>query len=392
MVAQPQKSTGEQFSLRLKAFYVALFLTLGVQLPFLPVWLTAKGLDAGSIGIVLAIPAVIRIIAIPVATRMADRRDAVRGVIILAAAGATAGFGALAFAQGAAAIMLLYALASAAYAPVMMLADTYALRGLAPRGRAYGPVRVWGSAAFIVASFGAGALLDLMAPVDLIWLMVAAMAIATAAAFALAPLGMEPAGGLPNRASAAHLLRNPAFLLAIAAASLVQASHAVYYGFSTIDWQASGYDGGVIGALWALGVIAEIALFALSVRLPSTITPLALMLVGAAGAAVRWSVMTTAPSVILLPALQCLHAFSFGTTHLGALAFVSRMAPPGAAATAQGYFAVALGATMAVATALAGVLYGRFGSGAYAAMAVLAVAGGLCALAARRAQRNLPHQ
>ncbi len=392
MAAQPQKSTGEQFSLRLKAFYVALFLTLGVQLPFLPVWLTAKGLDAGAIGIVLAIPAVIRIIAIPVATRMADRRDAVRGVIILAAAGATAGFGALAFAQGAAAIMLLYALASAAYAPVMMLADTYALRGLAPRGRAYGPVRVWGSAAFIVASFGAGALLDLMAPVDLIWLMVAAMAIATAAAFALAPLGLEPAGGLPNRASAAHLLRNPAFLAAIAAASLVQASHAVYYGFSTLDWQASGYDGGVIGALWALGVLAEIALFALSVRLPSTITPLALMLVGAAGAAVRWSVMATAPPAILLPALQCLHAFSFGTTHLGALAFVSRMAPPGAGATAQGYFAVALGATMAVATALAGVLYGRFGSGAYAAMAVLAVAGGLCALAARRAQRSLPHQ
>src|SRR5262245_38068351 len=198
MAAQPQKSTGEQFSLRLKAFYVALFLTLGVQLPFLPVWLTAKGLDAGAIGIVLAIPAVIRIIAIPVATRVADRRDAVRGVIILAAAGATLGFGALAFAQGAAAIMLVYALASAAYAPVMMLADTYALRGVAPRGGAYGPVRVWGSAAFIAASFGAGALLDRMAPVDLIWLMVAAMAIATVAALALVPLGTEPAGGLPN--------------------------------------------------------------------------------------------------------------------------------------------------------------------------------------------------
>jgi MFS transporter, PPP family, 3-phenylpropionic acid transporter len=243
-----------------------------------------------------------------------------------------------------------------------------------------------------VASFGAGALLDLMAPVDLIWLMVAAMAIATGAALALVPLGVEPAGGLPNRASAAHLLRNPAFLAAIAAASLVQASHAVYYGFSTLDWQAAGYDGGVIGALWALGVIAEIALFALSARLPSTISPLALLLVGAVGAAVRWSAMAIAPPAILLPALQCLHAFSFGTTHLGALAFVSRMAPPGAGATAQGYFAVALGATMAAATALAGVLYGRFGSGAYAAMAVLAVAGGLCALAASRAQRSLSHQ
>jgi len=384
MAAQPQKSTGEQFSLRLKAFYAALFLVLGVQLPFLPVWLTAKGLDAGAIGIVLAIPAVIRIVAIPVATRMVDRRDAVRGVIILASAAAVAGFAALAFAQGAAAIMLVYALASAAYAPVMMLADTYALRGLAQRGRAYGPVRVWGSAAFIAASFGAGALLDRMAPVHLIWLMVGAMAIATGAALLLLPLNSEPAAGAPARGSATGLLRNPAFLVAIAAASLVQASHALYYGFSTIDWQAAGYDGGVIGALWALGVIAEIALFALSARLPSTITPLAMLLVGAAGAVVRWSVMATAPPANLLPVLQCLHALSFGATHLGALALVARMAPPGLGATAQGYFAVALGVTMAVATALAGVLYGRFGSGAYAAMAVLAAAGGLCALAAKR--------
>jgi PPP family 3-phenylpropionic acid transporter len=376
------------FSLRLKAFYAALFLTLGVQLPFLPVWLTARGLDARSIGIVLAVPAVIRIVAIPLATRVADRRDAVRGVIILAAAGATLGFAALAFAQGPLAITLVYALASAAYAPVMMLADTYALRGLAQRGRAYGPARLWGSAAFIAASFGAGALLDLIAPGDLIWLMVGAMAIATAAALALLPLGAELTGNVPARASATSLLREPAFVAAIAAASLVQASHAVYYGFATIDWQAASYDGSVIGALWALGVVAEIALFACSARLPSTITPAALLLIGAAGALVRWSAMAIAPPLAALPLLQCLHALSFGATHLGALGLVVRMAPPGAGATAQGYFAVTLGITMAIATALAGVLYGRFGSAAYGAMAAMAAAGGLCALAGRRLARQ----
>jgi MFS transporter, PPP family, 3-phenylpropionic acid transporter len=384
MTVYPQKSTGEHFSLRLKAFYAALFLTLGAQLPFLPVWLTAKGLDARAIGIVLAVPAVIRIVAIPLATRVADRHDALRGVIILAAAGATVGFGALAFAQGALAIALVYALASAAYAPVMMLADTYALRGLAQRGRAYGPARLWGSAAFIVASFGAGALLDLISPDDLIWLMVGAMAIATAAALTLVPLGTEAAGSAPARGSASELLRNPAFLAAIAAASLVQASHAVYYGFSTIDWQATGYDGGVIGALWALGVISEIALFALSARLPSAITPVALLMIGAAGALVRWCAMAIAPPLAALPLLQCLHALSFGATHLGALAFVARVAPAGAGATVQGYFAVTLGITMAIATVLAGVFYGRFGGAAYGAMAAMAAAGGLCALAAKR--------
>src|SRR5262249_41510645 len=160
----------------------------------------------------------------------------------------------------------------------------------------------------------------------------------------------------------------------------------------TIDWQAAGYDGSGIGALWALGVIAEIALFALSARLPSRITPPAMLLVGAAGAVVRWGVMAAAPPASLVPVLQWRHALAFGATPLGALAFVARMAPPGLGATAQGYFAVALGVTMAVATALAGVLYARLGTGAYAAMAVLAAAGGLCALTAKRAQRNVSRE
>jgi PPP family 3-phenylpropionic acid transporter len=380
----PQEFTGAHFALRLKVFFAALFVTLGVQLPFLPVWLAAKGLDAQAIGVVLAIPVVVRIIAVPLATRVADRRDALHGVIIVTAAGATLGFGALAYAEGMIAIMLLYALASAAYTPVMMLADTYALRGLAERGRAYGPVRLWGSAAFIAASFGAGALLNVIAARDLIWLIVAAMALATAAAVALAPLERQAASAATARVPATRLLRDPSFLAAVAAASLVQASHAVYYGFSTLDWQSAGFGGSTIGALWALGVVAEIALFAVSARLPSTVTPVVLLLIGAAGGVLRWAAMAAAPPAALLPALQCLHGLTFGATHLGALGIVVRTAPAGAAATAQGYLAVAIGVATAIAMGVSGVLYERYGASAYAAMAVAAGAGCLCALVAAR--------
>src|SRR5262249_23751813 len=55
-----------------------------------------------------------------------------------------------------------------------------------------------------------------------------------------------------------------AFVAAAAAASLIQASHAIYYGFSALQWQAAGLDGGAIGALWALAVGAEIALVRIS--------------------------------------------------------------------------------------------------------------------------------
>jgi len=374
---------GAGFAWRLALFYAALFVALGVQLPFLPVWLAAKGLDADMIGIVLAIPMIVRVFAIPLATRRADRHDALRMAIVVAATGAVVGYGVVGLAQGAAAIAMAFVFASVFYTPIMPLADAYALRGLGGLGRAYGPVRMWGSAAFIVGSFGAGILLDVTAARDLIWLIVAAAVITAAAANALKPLGPHlgsaPQAGL---SFAGGVWREPAFLAVAAAASLIQASHAVFYGFSALDWRAAGFDGAAIAALWALGVAAEIVLFAISGRLP--IAPTTLLLIGAAGAVIRWGAMAFDPPAILLPPLQCLHALSFGASHLGALGFIARTIPPKLGATAQGYLAVALGLAMAASMALAGVLYTRWGGLAYGAMALLAAAGGVCALAARR--------
>jgi hypothetical protein len=139
------------------------------------------------------------------------------------------------------------------------------------------------------------------------------------------------------------LLRDPGFIAVAAAASLIQGSHALYYSFSTIDWQAAGFGGGTIGVLWALGVLAEIVLFALSARLPAAFSPSVLILIGGTGALVRWTAMALDPPGALLPLLQCLHGLSFGATHLGTLAFIGRAAPAGLAATAQGYLAVSIG-------------------------------------------------
>ena len=375
--------SNSSFALRLAIFYAALYLTLGVQLPFLPLWFAAKGLDAGAIGIVLSVPMVVRVAAIPLATRSADRHDALRAAMVIASALALIGYGAMGLVQGAVAITIAFALASVFYAPLMPLSDAYALRGLAAVGRAYGPVRLWGSAAFIVGSFGAGLLLERIAARDLIWLLVAALTITAAAAYALSPLPAREESPSATQPSSAHdLLRDPALVAAAAAASLIQASHAVYYGFSALDWQAAGLDAGAIGALWALAVVAEIALFAISGRLP--LAPTTLLMLGAAGAVVRWGAMAFDPPPVLLPPLQCLHGLSFGATHLGTLGFMARAAPADFGATAQGYLAVALGLMMAASMGISGVLYAHWGSLAYGAMAATAAAGGLLALAAHR--------
>lgn len=374
------------FAPRVATLYAGMFVMSGIQLPFFPVWLKAKGLDPQMIGVVLAAPIVARVIAVPLVARAADRREALRAAIIATSFLGTAGYVIVGLANSARAILITYTLASLALTPVMPLAETYTLKGLTARGRAYGPVRLWGSAAFICGTFLAGFAADLTSPRDLIWLIAAACLISALAALALSPLSAAPPLS-EQSVPRTSLLRDPAFIAVLAAASLIQSSHAVYYGFSALQWRANGLDGSAIATLWTLGVIAEIVLFAVSGRLPPFFQPTVLMLIGAAGGALRWAAMAIDPPALLLPWLQLLHAGSFGATHLGALGFVARRAPPGQGATAQGYLAIAVGVSMAAATALSGWLYGSFGSRAYAAMALAAIAGGGCAHIAQRARR-----
>ena len=373
---------------RLAALYVALFILPGIQMPFFPVWLKAKDVDARLIGIVLAVPMVARVLAIPVIAREADRRDAVRAALILAGLGSVVGYTLVGLSAGAIAILITYTLTSLASTPLMPLAETYALKGLTARGRAYGPVRLWGSFAFIAGNFAAGFAADAIPARDLIWLMVAASGLVALAAWALPPLATAAPEPNHSEASAQSPLRDPAFIAVLAAASLIQASHAVFYGFSAVQWHAAGLDGTVIAALWALGVAAEIVLFALQARLPPFFEPTVLLMVGAFGAVLRWIGMALDPPEFVLPWLQMLHALSFGATHLGALMYLVRRAPAAKAATAQGYLAIALGLAMAAAMAISGVLYGDFGSRAYAAMALVAIAGGACGFVAHRLRHH----
>ncbi len=379
------------FAPRLAALYAAMFAMLGIQLPFFPVWLKAKGLDAQLIGVVLAIPMIVRVFAIPIATRVADRRDALRAAIVIASCASVVGYAMTGFAAGAVAIVVAYGLASLAFTPVMPLTETYALRGLSARGQAYGPVRLWGSAAFIAGSFLAGYATDVMPARELIWLIVAALLITALTAYSLAPLSPTPAQPAETANTRKSLLRDPAFVAVLAAASLIQASHAVYYGFSALQWRAAGLDGAAIAGLWALGVVAEIVLFAVSSRLPPPVTPVVLILIGGGGAVLRWTAMACDPPALLLPWLQLLHALSFGATFFGSLNFVARSAPPGQSATAQGYLAIASGVVMAGSMGLSGLLYAAFGGVAYAAMALTGVAGGACAFVAYQLGRAVPH-
>src|SRR5580700_10141289 len=74
------------FALRMAMFYAAYFTFGGIQMPYLPAWLAAKALDDGEIGVVLAVPMIVRVAVLPLAARLVDRRFDPRYALAVTAA------------------------------------------------------------------------------------------------------------------------------------------------------------------------------------------------------------------------------------------------------------------------------------------------------------------
>lgn len=372
------------FALRMAVLYGAIFTFVGIQLPFLPVWLQAKGLDVREIGLVLAMAVVARPVILPGAMRIIDRRGWAKGPLVAAAWAACITFVAVALSDSFAAIIITFAISALPQALILPLTDAYALRGLAARERAYGSVRLWGSIAFIAANLGGGFVLERVGASHLIWALVVAIAATALSASVQTPLGPVSRDTDATDQRAPSLWRSPGFVAVVAATSLIQASHAVLNGFASLQWEAKGLTGPVIGALWAIGVLAEIGLFAVSARVMARLRPIDLIGLGAVGATLRWTAMAFDPPALLLPALQCLHGLSFGATHLGAMHFLAGFAAGRQGATAQGDYSTIVAAVFALEMGFSGVLVEQFGAYAYLAMAASALAGAVIVAVARR--------
>jgi PPP family 3-phenylpropionic acid transporter len=377
-IASQPKS--RRFANRLALFYAAIFALGGCHLPFFPVWLRAVGIDAAWIGIISAVPAVTRFTVLPVVTGVAERHAAVRGAIVLTAVITTAGFAAIGTQHLPVAVFLVYAVTAAAWTPTIPLTDAYALRGVVRYGFDYGPVRLWGSAAFIIGALGCGWLGDLIAAKHLIWIIAAAAALGAVISLGLQPLdGRQPQARL--REGSLALLRDRGFLAIIAASALIQSSHSAYYVFGSITWQLAGLGGLTIAALWALGVAAEIVVFALSPRF--TLQPSTLVVIGGCGAVARWLITAQEPPVAVLAVVQLAHGLSFGLTQLGTMGLMVRHVPMPTVTRAQGYLAACSGIVSSSASIISGMIYARYGQGAYYAMAAVALSGAVVMWAAR---------
>ncbi|MGO9674857.1 MAG: MFS transporter [Methylocella sp.] len=396
---EPDAAARDRTALNLSILAALLFLPNGLHLPYFPVWLSARGLSDAEIAAALATPLVLRVVATPIIAAFADRR----GIGIALSCAATAlllGYCGLRFAQGFAPIFAGAIIVALAMGAMPALADALTLteiRRAEVAGRphiAYGHIRVWTSIGVLSMMLASGRIVAAF-PGARIIVALAALSLFSVAVGFFAAARMNMRHGLAVGGARGGLTADAARLrlaiVGICAAALIQASHAEVYSFATIHWRAAGLSPDRISAAWAIGVASESVLFVVAARYFRTErNAIAFLLVGAAGAAVRWIAMSFDPGPDLVIALQTLHGLSFGATTCGSVLLLGSLASPTHRARMQGWLAAAGSLSLAGATFACGRLSGHFGERAYLAMAALAGAGALAALLAGWLKRRLP--
>ena len=374
------KISGE--AVRIALFYFAYSGIAGFYTPYWPVFLQSRGLGPGEIGIIYACGSLLRPLVAPAYGFIADRYLGLRRVlIVLAVANAVALLG-FADASGFWPILAVTLAVMACWPPMMPLADALALSHQA-RGRlTYGRVRLWGSVSYILMNLTGGVVIATAGP-NAIWaaMMFFAVVLIAMAFLQKAPPPAHAQHGRPNLAELWQVLTMTPLGLALIAASLIDASHTLYYGFATIHWRAIGIPANIIGYLWSIGVVAEVGLLAFAGRWLKNSSGLPFMIFAGCSAIVRWCLLSIDLPLPLVFLVQLLHALTYSVNLMGIMAFIGRHAPHRFSGSVQGiYAALSTGVFASTAIAVSGQLYARIGAHAYLAMAVMALAGACLAL------------
>ena len=353
---------------RLSLFYFLHYAAMGIHLPGMQLWYQAQGVTPAQLGAMGFVTILARVATGPFFGSWVDRNGQARRICV-ALNWLTLGVFALNFVVDGFWALLAVAIAyTIVRAPPGPLGDAVTLAAIRREPFDFGQVRFWGSAAFMIFAIAGGPLIDRLGVDAIPWLCLALLGGAIAGA-ALLPRDVDTARTARPQAPVRFLMRQPVFLVFLAASSFAQASHAVLYAFSTLHWNAVGLTQSEIGWLWGVSTAIELVLLWFSRHATSRLSPTAMILIGSLCALPRWGLHAVATEFWSFVAIQCLHAGTFGFAYLGAVHFIARHLPASHAASAQSLHAGANALMIGLAMWALGPVYAARGGEVYFWMA-----------------------
>ena len=360
---------------RLAVWYFWYFAFIGAFLPYFALYLQSIGMSAGRIAVLMSLGQFMRLVAPLLWSWLADSGGRRVRIVVASTAASLASFLVVFLTQNFFGLLLGMAVLHFFWSASLPLVEALTLGHLAANPERYGRVRLWGSIGFIVTVMGVGLLLD-MAPIrSQLWVSWALLL-----GTLLSALTLTEVKGHAEQVSGPiiEVLRQRKVLFLLGAGVFMTASHGALYVFYSIHLVAQGYGKTLVGALWTLGVVAEIVVFLLMPRISLRVSMRAILLTCFVLAALRFLVIGWGAGFIwLLVFAQLLHGASFGAHHAATMAALNRWFAAGHQARAQAlYGSTAYGAGGLGGALLAGALWESSGAGiTFSAASALALMG-----------------
>lgn len=362
---------------RLSAYYFFYFAFIGAFSPYFGLYLQSLAYSAWDIGLLMSQMQLMRVFGPYLWGALADRAARRVPIVRIAAAASLLGFLAFFLASDFVALLAAMALLSLFWSAALPLVETITFDHLREAAARYSRIRVWGSVGFVVAVMGTGALLDSLPLPALLWICLALLAGILGCALALPEAPQHATAG--DAPPFGDILRQPRVRALFAACFAMSIAHGALYVFYSIHLAAHGYDKTSIGALWSLGVVAEILVFSGMSRLMQRFGLRMLLLASFAAAVVRFLVIGWwVESLPLVVFAQLLHALTFGTFHAAAITAVNRWFPGRCQARGQAlYSSLSFGAGGLVGGLFSGWSWDALGAAATYSVSSVAAAIGL---------------
>jgi PPP family 3-phenylpropionic acid transporter len=370
---------------RLSAFYFFFFAVVGGLIPYWGAYLRSLGFSAAAIGELIAILYATKIVAPNLWGWVADRSGRRMATVRFACLFAAVAFAGMLFGRDYGWLALLMALFGFFWNAALPQFEANTMNHLGANDHHYSRIRLWGSMGFIVAVTVLGELTDRVGLQIVPWALLL-LVTGLVGASVLAPSAPVHDAGAPHEPFR-RILRRPNVLGFLAACYLLQASHGPFYAFYSIYLADHGYRGAVIGALWAVGVLAEILVFLMMHRWLPRFGPRRLMTTALALAVVRWTLVGAFPDWIWLQVVaQTLHAGTFGVYHAVAISLINRFFTGRNQGRGQAlYSSLTFGAGVASGSLVSGYLWSVLGEAP-----TWYIAAALAATGAVLASRSLP--
>jgi PPP family 3-phenylpropionic acid transporter len=377
----------KKISTKFSLVYFSIFIVIGINAPFFPLWLSSKGFTERYIAIILATSVLTKLLANPFFAGLGDKYGNRKIPMLYLSFISTIILFSLNIFNSLYLIAFMAITSWALFAPLMPLTESLTTTAIKKYNFDYGNTRLWGSVSFIIIAFFGGIIIEKYG------LKYVPILMTIGALFLFLSIIIMPTiPSLPARKkfSTYALLKNRNFFPFLLACGAIQSSHGIYYGFSTIYWKSIGLSETVIGALWAEGVVFEIILLAYFYKFKNYTSPKIFIIIAGVMAIIRWTLMAYADTILFIALIQILHAFTFGLTHLAAINFISEVMPVRAQAKSQAlYSAISMGAFLAVSISVSGDLYRIFYDKSFLFSSFLAFSGVIISLIFIKTKKTL---